>query len=83
MAGRGPDKKKRQQVGGDVSMDLVPKGTILNTKQVDHYIQDISKNSPVKSKIMDTATKMMLGIRNKGGQAVVSTPQCKDTPVTA
>ena len=77
------DKKKRQQVGGDVSMDLVPKGTILNTKQVDQYIQDISKNSPVKSKIMDTATKMMLGIRNKGGQAVVSTPQGKDTPVTA
>ena len=62
------------------SLNIVPDNTILSPDNATNIIRDMGKDMPFKGNISENISKGMLGIREKNGEAIVSTPKTKDNP---
>ena len=62
------------------SLNEVPDNTILSPDNATNIIRDMGKNMPFKGTMSENISKGMLGIREKDGVAIVSTPKTKDNP---
>ena len=62
------------------SLNKVPASTILSPDNVTNIIRDMGKSMPFKGTVSENITKAMLGIREKDGKAVVSTPKTEEHP---
>ena len=61
-------------------LDDLPDNTILSPDNATNIIRDMGKGMPFKGNISENISKGMLGIREKNGEAIVSTPKTKDNP---
>ena len=62
------------------SLNLVPDNTILSPDNATNIVRDMGKDMPFKGNISENISKGMLGIREKNGEAIVSTPKTRDNP---
>jgi hypothetical protein len=62
------------------SLDKVPDNTILSPANVTNIIRDMGKSMPFKGTLSENISEAMLGIRERDGKAVVSTPKTEQNP---
>jgi len=61
-------------------LDDLPANTVLSPDNATNIIRDMGKDMPFKGNISENISKGMLGIREKDGKAVVSTPKTEQNP---
>ena len=62
------------------SLYKVPDNTVLSPDNATNIIRDIGKDMPFKGTMSENISKAMLGIREKDGKAIVSTPKTEENP---
>jgi len=62
------------------SLYKVPDNTILSPDNATNIIRDMGKDMPFKGTMSENISKAMLGIREKDGKAIVSTPKTEENP---
>ena len=58
----------------------VPDNTVLSPDNATNIIRDMGKDMPFKGTMSENISKAMLGIREKDGAAIVSTPKTEENP---